>query len=99
MARNGYLNRLRAVPAFRHCTRRQLELLARLVDVVELPAGIVERDRRELVVALDPVRALVVARQALPLLLEIAPDLATEPAAEPTWRAGRATPGLRLHPA
>jgi hypothetical protein len=99
MARNGYLERLQTFPGFRHCTRRQLEQVARLVDVVELPAGTVELDRRELVVTLDPVRALVVRRQALPALLEIAPDLAVEPPAETAPRAGRATRALRLHPA
>jgi hypothetical protein len=99
MARNGYLNRLRAVPAFRRCTRRQLEQVARLVDVVELPAGTVELDRRELVVTLDTVRALVVGRQTLPVLLEMAPDLVTEPREEVAWRAGSTTPALRLHPA
>jgi hypothetical protein len=104
MARNGYLKRLGATPAFRHCTRRQLEEVARLVDVVELPAGTVELDRRELVVTLDSVRALVVRRQALPVLLEIAPDLASRPdhdehEEEVAWRAGSTAPALRLHPA
>ena len=99
MARNGYLERLRAVPAFRHCTHGQLEEVARLVDVVELPAGTVELDRRELVVTLDPVRALVVGRRALPVLLEIAPELATDPQEEVAWRAGSTAPALRLHPA
>jgi hypothetical protein len=101
MTRNGYLERLRAVPAFRHCNHRQLEQVARLIDVVELPAGTVELDRRELVVTLDPVRALVVGRQALPVLLEIAPDLASEPDHEEgvAWRAGSTAPALRLHPA
>jgi hypothetical protein len=99
MARNGYLDRLRAVPAFRHCTHRQLEQVARLVDVVELPAGTVELDRRELVVTLDPVRALVVDRRALPVLLDLAPDLASEPREEVARRAGSTTPALRLHPA
>jgi hypothetical protein len=99
MTRNGYVDRLRHVQAFRHCTRRQLELIARLVDVVELPAGTVELDGRELVVTLDPVRALVVGRRALPALLELAPDLATEPREEVTWRAGSSSPALRLHPA
>jgi hypothetical protein len=100
MARNGYLQRLRHIPAFRHCTHRQLEQVARLVDVVELPAGTVELDGRELVVTLDPVRALVVGRRALPVLLEIAPDLANEPPQEEVaWRAGSGAPALRLHPA
>jgi hypothetical protein len=100
MARNEHLDRLRAAPAFRHCTRRQLEQIARLVDVVELPAGTVELDRRELVVTLDPVRALVVGRRALPVLFEIAPDLATSPHEEEVaWRAGSEGPALRLHPA
>jgi len=99
MARNGYLDRLRHIPAFRHCSRRQLEEVARLVDVVELPAGTVELDGRELVVTLDPVRALVVGRRAVPALLELAPDLATEPAEEVAWRAGSPGPALRLHPA
>jgi hypothetical protein len=103
MTRNGYLDRLRAIPAFRRCTRRQLEQVARLVDVVEVPAGTVELDGRELVVTIDPVRALVVGRQALPVLLEIAPDLVTEPQEEReeelAWRAGSSAHALRLHPA
>jgi hypothetical protein len=99
MARNGYLDRLRSVPAFRHCTRRQLEQVARLVDVVELPAGTVELDRRELVVTLDPVRALVVGRQAIPVLLELAPELAVGSRPETAPRAGSAAPALRLFPA
>jgi len=99
MAYTGYLDRLRSVSAFRHCTRAQLEQVARLVDVVELPAGTVELDRRELVVTLDPVRALVVGRQVLPVLLEIAPDLAADQREEVAWRAGRSGPALRLHTA
>ena len=99
MARNRYLDRLREIPGFRQCTRRQLQEVARLVDVVELPAGTVELDGRELVVTMDPVRALVVGRQALPALLEIAPDLMTERAAEVAWRAGSPGTPLRLNPA
>jgi hypothetical protein len=99
MARNQYLDRLRHIPAFRHCSRRQLEEVARLVDVVELPAGTVELDGRELVVTLDPVPALVVGRRAVPALLELAPDLVTEPREEVAWRAGSPGPALRLHPA
>jgi len=99
MARNGYLEQLRHIPAFRHCTHRQLKEVARLVDVVELCPGTVELDDRELVVTLDPVRALVVGRRALPVLLDIAPDLATDPTPEVAWRAGSTTPALRLHPA
>jgi hypothetical protein len=49
-----------------------------LIDLVELPAGTVELDRRELVVTLDPLRALVVERRALPMVLKIAPDLASD---------------------
>jgi len=77
MTRNGYLDRLHTVQAFRHCTRRQLHEVARLVDVVELPAGTVELDRRQLVVTLDPVRALVVDRRAVPAVLDLAPTLGT----------------------
>jgi hypothetical protein len=99
MRRNGYLERLRTIPAFRHCSRSQIEQVARLVDVVELPAGTVELDGRELVVTLDPVRALVVGRRAVPVILEIAPDLVTEPGEELAWRAGSAGSALRLHPA
>jgi hypothetical protein len=99
MKRNGYLERLRTIPAFRHCTRTQLEQVARLVDVVELPAGTVELDGRELVVTIDPVRAIVVGRRAIPVLLEIAPGLVTEPREEVAWRAGSPGPALRLHPA
>ncbi|HKA92844.1 MAG TPA: hypothetical protein VKE97_03510 [Acidimicrobiia bacterium] len=99
MTRNAYLDSLHAVPAFRHCTRRQLHDVARLVDVVELPAGTVELDGRELVVTLDPVRALVVGRRAIPSLLEMAPDLVTAPDLEVPWRAGSPGRALRLHPA
>jgi hypothetical protein len=99
MARNGYLDRLRLVPAFRHCSRRQLHDVARLVDVVELPAGIIELDGRELVVTLDSVRALVVGRRELPALLEMAPELVAEPTREVATRAGSPGPALRLHPA
>ena len=99
MRRNGYLERLRTIPAFRHCSRNQLEQIARLVDEVELPTGTVELDGRELVVTLDPVRALVVGRRALPALLEMAPDLATGRPEEVEWRAGSAGSALRLHPA
>jgi hypothetical protein len=99
MRRNGYVGRLRTIPALRNCTRSQLEEVARLVDVVELPAGTVELDGRELVVTLDPVRALVVGRRAMPALLELAPDLFTEPTEEVAWRAGSPGPALRLHPA
>jgi hypothetical protein len=88
MARNGYLDRLRTVPAFCHCTHRQLQQVARLVDLVELSAGAVKLDRRELVITLDPVPALVVGRQALPVLLEIAPDLATR-RPDQTWGSSR----------
>jgi hypothetical protein len=90
MADSGYLDKLRKVHAFCHCTRRQLQEVARLVDLVELPAGTVKLDRRELVVTLDPVPALVVGRQALPVLLEIAPDLATRPGQ--SWWSPRVGP-------
>ena len=99
MRRNGYVERLRTIPAFRHCSKSQLEQVARLVDVVELPAGTVELDGRELVVTLDPVRALVVGRRAVPALLELAPDLAPGPPEQVGWRAGSAGSALRLHPA
>ena len=99
MRQNGYVERLRTIPAFRNCSRTQLEQVARLVDVVELPAGTVELDGRELVVTLDPVRALVVGRRAVPALLELAPDLAAGRPEEVGWRAGSAGSALRLHPA
>jgi hypothetical protein len=99
MRRNGYVDRLRSIPAFRHCTRAQLEQVGRLVDVVELPAGTVELDGRELVVTLDPVRALVVGRRAVPALLELAPDLVAGSREEVAWQAGSPGPALRLHPA
>jgi hypothetical protein len=99
MARNRYLDRLHEIPGFRHCTRRQLQEVARLIDVVELPAGTVELDGRELVVTLDPVRALVVGRRAVPALLELAPDLVTGPREEVARRAGSPGPALQLHPA
>jgi hypothetical protein len=66
---------------------------------VELPAGTVELESRELVVTLDPVRALVVGRRALPAVVEIAPDLVTEPLVETDWRAEARIPALRLRTA
>jgi hypothetical protein len=78
MARKGYLDRLRSVPAFRQCTRRQLEHVARLVDDVELPAGTQLRGSGgELVVTLTPSRALVIDRRALPAVLDETPALGT----------------------
>src|SRR5260370_30408726 len=99
MTHSGYLQRLRSVPAFRHCTRRQLEDVARLVDVVELPAGTVELDGRELVVTIDPVRAIVVGRRAIPVVLDIAPAPVTQSREEVAWRAGSPRPALRVPPA
>ena len=99
MARNGYLERLRHDPGLPALHTPSAEEVARLVDVVELPAGTVELDGRELVVTLDPVRALVVGRRALPALLELAPDLVAERRQEVAWRAGSTGPALRLHPA
>jgi hypothetical protein len=87
MTRNGYLDRLHTIPAFRSCTRRQLLDVARLVDVVELPAGTVELDRRQLVVTLDPVRALVVDRRAVPAVLDLAPTLGTPGSGVPLHQA------------
>jgi hypothetical protein len=78
MTRNAYLDRLRSLPAFRQCTRRQLEHVARLVDDVELPAGTqLTGDAGELVLTLSPVRALVIDRRALPAVLDDAPALGT----------------------
>jgi hypothetical protein len=78
MTRNGYLERLREVPAFRHCTRRQLQQVARLVDDVRVRAGTqLTGDAGELVLTLSPVRALVIDRRALPAVLDEAPTLGT----------------------
>jgi hypothetical protein len=84
MARNGYLQRLRELPAFRHCTHRQLERVARLIDDVELPAGTqVRGNAGELIVTLTPARALVIDRRALPAVLDDAPGLGTHTAEVP----------------
>jgi hypothetical protein len=48
---------------------------------------------------LDPVRALVVGRRAVPALLELAPDLVAGPREEVAWQAGSPGLALRLHPA
>lgn len=78
MMRNRYLRRLRGVPAFRHCTMRQLQQVARLVDVVDLPAGTqLGGDGGELVMTLTPTQALVIDRRALPAVLDQAPALGT----------------------
>jgi hypothetical protein len=78
MTRNRYLRRLREVPAFRHCTRQQLQRVARLVDDVEVPAGTqLAGDAGELILTLAPTRMLVVDRRALPTVLDEAPGLGT----------------------
>lgn len=88
MAHNGYLERLRRIPAFRHCTRRQLEQVVRLVDDVQLPPGTQLRgESGELIVTLVPTRALVVDRRARSSVLDVAPALAPRP------------PEVPLHPA
>jgi hypothetical protein len=77
MARTStYLDRLAEVPAFRHCSRRELVQLSQLVDEVELPAGARLAERgQELVITLAPTRVLVAGRRSIPALLELAPSL------------------------
>lgn len=88
MKRNRYLKRLREVPAFRHCTRRQLAHVARLVDDVEVPAGTqLTGHAGELILTLTPARVLVIDRRALPAVLDDAPGL------------GTGSPEVRLFPA
>ena len=88
MKRNGYLDRLRSVPALKRCTRAQLEQVARLVDDVELPAGTQLRGvSGELVVTLVPTRALVVDRRALPAVLDAAPAIGTRATELPLHQA------------
>ncbi len=73
---SDHLDRLRGLPALRRCSRRQLVEIGRLVDVVCLTEGatIVANDR-QVVIALEPMRALVVDRRAVATLRELAPDL------------------------
>jgi hypothetical protein len=87
-----YLDGLRALPAFRHLSRRRLAGIARLVDVVELPAGtrVLTRDR-EVVLTLEPVRAVVVDRRALVTL----PELAAPAAGDTSVRSARRSPDAR----
>jgi CRP/FNR family transcriptional regulator, cyclic AMP receptor protein len=37
--RDGKIELLRAVPLFSHCTRKQMTAIARLADLVQVPAG------------------------------------------------------------
>lgn len=76
----NYLSHLRTLPAFRGCTRRQLEIIARIVDEVELSQGeCVSSNGREVLVTISPTRVLVIGRRALPTLATLAPDLLASP--------------------
>jgi hypothetical protein len=88
MARNGYADRLRQIPALSHCTHGQLAQIAQVVDDVQLPAGTqLTAQSGELVVTLAPTRVLVVDRRARTSVLDAAPELGTR------------TSEVRLHPA
>lgn len=75
---SNYLDHLRTLPAMRRCTHRELDLIAGIVDEVELSAGErVASSRREVLVTMTPTRVLVIGRQALPTVARLAPDLLT----------------------
>jgi hypothetical protein len=77
----SYLNHLRTLPAFRCCTRHDLEVIARIVEEVELsPGERVAPNGREVRVMMSPTRVLVIGRRALPTLATLAPDLLTSTA-------------------
>ena len=91
---SAYLDRLAEVPAFRHCTRRQLVVASQLVDeIVVAPGTALPASTREIAIAVEPTRVLVVERRALPALLEVVPDLFAPPATQ-----GTPVPPLRLVP-
>jgi hypothetical protein len=74
-----YLEALRALPQFRHCSTRRLLAIAKLADTIELPAGTrVHTSDREVVLTTEAVRAVVVDRRALPELRELAPGFADD---------------------
>lgn len=75
-----YLDRLAEIPALQRCSRRELVLVAQLVDEIVLPVGTtLPASRRDVTIALGPTRVLVVQRRALPALLELVPDLMDAP--------------------
>jgi hypothetical protein len=72
----GYLDSLRALPALRDSSPHRLAEIAKLVDIIDLPAGSqVHTNDRELVVTAGSVRALVVARRAMARVHDLAPEL------------------------
>jgi hypothetical protein len=91
---SAYLDRLRVVPAFEQCSQRTLVEIGRLVDEIDAPPGTtLPISDREVAIALEPTRVLVVERRALPALLELVPRLFDPPA-----RSGTRTSDLRLLP-
>jgi hypothetical protein len=68
-----YIDTLRALPAFRSCSPRDLTEISRLIDTVDLPAGtVIGRNSHEVVLMLEPTRVLVVERRAWSTVMELA---------------------------
>jgi hypothetical protein len=84
MTTTAYVTLLRKVPAFRSCSKAALSRLAALVDIVELPAGIVlTGDRREVRITMEPTKMAIVDRRALTTVLHLAPELRESLASDP----------------
>lgn len=73
--RSPYLDRIRQIPMFRHCSRRELIEIARLVDRVEVPAGTaLASNTREVLLTTAPTEVLVIDRRALNAVLALGDD-------------------------
>lgn len=75
---SGYLDGLQSIPQFRHLRGGELTEIGQLVDSVDLPRGAIVGaiHAQDVVLTYAPARVLVIARRALPRMLELAPDLA-----------------------
>ncbi|HEX5095386.1 MAG TPA: hypothetical protein VFX21_05205 [Acidimicrobiia bacterium] len=73
--RSQYLDRIREIPMFGHCSTRELTEIARLIDRIELPAGTaLASNTRELLLTTAPTEVLVIDRRALAAVLELVAD-------------------------
>jgi hypothetical protein len=73
--RSAYLDRIREIPMFRECSKRELTEIARLVDRVELPAGTaLASNNREILLTTAPTEVLVIDRRVLAAVLELVDD-------------------------
>jgi hypothetical protein len=70
---SGFFSALRQVPEFARLSERDLPLLDRLVEIVDLPPGtVLGRNAHEAVITMAPAHVLVVGRRMWPTIRELA---------------------------